>query len=146
MPLTGNLAKINSLTGFYGATISLTAANGFEISKSYTIQARATVEFITVIKNFDFYISPDIDLSLIAKTTELSSVKLASDGLDAIALTEATARPTNFREFMIGMARRLFNKSKLTQTTLTIYKDNGTDIASEQTVMETETEQNIGSV
>ena len=44
--LTGNMAKLDdaNTTGFYTETIACTAANGFEVNKSYTIYIAATVD------------------------------------------------------------------------------------------------------
>lgn len=46
--LTGNMAKLDDLntTGFYAASITCTAALGFEDGKSYTIYIEATVDGI----------------------------------------------------------------------------------------------------
>ena len=44
--LTGTMAKLDdaATTGFYTETIACTAANGFEVSKTYTIYIEATVD------------------------------------------------------------------------------------------------------
>ena len=44
--LTGTLAKLDdaATTGFYTETIACTAANGFEVGKTYTIYIEATVD------------------------------------------------------------------------------------------------------
>ena len=44
--LTGTLAKLDdaNTTGFYTETIACTAANGFEVGKTYTIYIEATVD------------------------------------------------------------------------------------------------------
>lgn len=50
MAITGSLTQIDDLTGFYGASITLSAANGFEVNKTYTIRMTAVVDGITVVK------------------------------------------------------------------------------------------------
>lgn len=47
--LTGNTAKLDdaNTTGFYSEQITLSAANGFEVGKSYTIYVSATVASVT---------------------------------------------------------------------------------------------------
>lgn len=107
-----------------------------------------TSELATVLSTLEDDLDhlPPPDLSAVAKTTELASVKLAADGLDNIPVTEATGRPTTFRTYLLALARRFMNKSKLTTNHLTIYKDNGVDVASVQDVAESTGEQNIGAV
>lgn len=46
--LTGSLAKINAVTGYFGATIALTAANGFAVGSDYATLITATVDGHTV--------------------------------------------------------------------------------------------------
>jgi hypothetical protein len=91
-------------------------------------------------------VTEQTDLTGVAKTTELNAVKLASDGLDSISVAEVTGRPATFGQYLLSMARRLLNRSKLTQTQLIVYKDDGVTPATTQTVSETTEEQNIGPV
>src|SRR5688572_17010612 len=47
--LTGNTAKLDdaNTTGFYSEQITLSAANGFEVGKSYSIYVSAAVNSVT---------------------------------------------------------------------------------------------------
>lgn len=45
--LTGTMTKFDSKTGYYSEEIACTAANGFEIGKSYNIRIEATVSSVT---------------------------------------------------------------------------------------------------
>lgn len=56
MALTGNLAKINSETGFFGIALDLTAANGFEADADYTVRIAATIDGQSVVRKRDFRI------------------------------------------------------------------------------------------
>jgi hypothetical protein len=54
--LTGNMAKLDdaSTTGFYSEQITLSAANGFEVGKSYAIYVTAAVNSVTGGQTFNF--------------------------------------------------------------------------------------------
>jgi hypothetical protein len=54
--LTGNTAKLDdaSTTGFYSEQITLSAANGFEVGKSYAIYVTATVNSVVGGQSFNF--------------------------------------------------------------------------------------------
>jgi len=113
---------------------------------------------ITALNNFD----PDNDdvakVTLVATTTTNTDMrgtddanttktgfKLASDGLDSIAITEPSGVASNFREMIVQLWRRFHNKSKMTADKLTVYKDDGTTAATEQTLAETDDEQNMSA-
>lgn len=57
--LTGSLAKLDdaNTTGFYTERVQLTAANGFEVGKSYTIYIEATVGSITGTMSHTFQVT-----------------------------------------------------------------------------------------
>jgi len=54
--LTGNTAKLDdaSTTGFYSEQLTLSAANGFEVGKSYSIYVAATVNSVAATQSFNF--------------------------------------------------------------------------------------------
>jgi hypothetical protein len=54
--LTGNMAKLDdaNTTGFYSEQITLSAANGFEVGKSYSIYVAATVNSVAATQSFNF--------------------------------------------------------------------------------------------
>lgn len=52
--LTGTMTKLDSQTGFYSEQIACTAANGFELYKTYTIRATATVSGVSLARTYSF--------------------------------------------------------------------------------------------
>ena len=58
--VAGNLAKINSVTGFYGADIELTEANGFAVDCNYVVRIVATIDGQTVTKLERFSITSSV--------------------------------------------------------------------------------------
>lgn len=62
--LTGSMAKLDDAgtTGFYSERIQLTAANGFETGKSYTIYISATVGSIVGTLNHTFQMQAEVAL------------------------------------------------------------------------------------
>jgi hypothetical protein len=60
--------------------------------------------------------------------------KLASDALDDIAITAPSAPATTFPGMVIQLWRRFFKKVTLTSTQLKTYADDGTTVATTQTV------------
>ncbi len=76
--LTGNTAKLDdaNTVGFYSEQITLSAANGFEVGKSYSIYVAATVDSIAATQSYNFKVitNPQTLLSAIdTKTTNLPS-------------------------------------------------------------------------
>lgn len=45
--VSGNMAKLGAVTGFYTERVQLTAANGFEVGKCYAVRVEATVGGVT---------------------------------------------------------------------------------------------------
>lgn len=52
--VTGNMAKLGAVTGFYTERVQLTAAAGFEVSKAYTVRVQATVGGVVAAKADQF--------------------------------------------------------------------------------------------
>jgi hypothetical protein len=63
-------------------------------------------------------------------------VKLASDGLDDIDLTEPSARPTDFREWMMFLFARFGNKVTQTTTQQKVYKSDDVTVIATMTCSE----------
>jgi len=70
--------------------------------------------------------------------------KLASDGLDSIAITEPSGVASNFREMVVQLWRRFFGKSTLSKTEIKNYKADGITVTTTQDVTETPTIQTQG--
>ena len=76
--LTGNMAKLDdaNTTGFYSEQITLSAANGFEVGKSYTVYVSATVDSVTGTMNHTFKLR-----SPIAAASDVAAIKAKTDSL-----------------------------------------------------------------
>jgi len=91
--LTGSMAKLDdaNTTGFYSERVQLTAANGFEKSKSYSIYISATVGGVTgtTAHSFNIHALADYkaDVSALATAANLQTV---DDNVDAILLDTGT--------------------------------------------------------
>lgn len=92
--LTGNMAKLDdaNTTGFYSEQITLSAANGFEVGKSYTVYISALVATIpgTTSRNFQVVAAP---LTAAAIRTEMDSNSLDLNAIQAaiVALNNLSA-------------------------------------------------------
>lgn len=92
--LTGNMAKLDdaNTTGFYSEQLTLSAANGFEDGKSYTIYVSAAVSSTTGVKSMHF----DIDESLENIESKIDIIDgivdaiVADTGTDGVALSSST--------------------------------------------------------
>jgi hypothetical protein len=73
--LTGSTAKLDdaSTVGFYSEQLTLSAANGFEVGKSYSIYVSATVNSVVATQSFNF--------KVIAATYSDDAVLAAIDAL-----------------------------------------------------------------
>lgn len=77
------------------------------------------------------------------KVADKTAYKLASDGLDQISAAEPTTKPTTFAGWLMWLIQRQ-RRSKLTSTTLTVEKEDGT-VVTEQTVSDDGTTQQLGA-
>lgn len=81
--LNGSMAKLDdtNTTGFYSEQLTLSAANGFERGKSYTIYIAGTVESVTGGKSHNFQIGAATDVVYISgDSTAANNLELAADG------------------------------------------------------------------
>lgn len=58
--VTGTLTKIDSKTGFYGGSITLSNANGFVVGYTYTIRISATVDGVATLTIQTFNLAADV--------------------------------------------------------------------------------------
>ena len=58
-------------------------------------------------------------------------VNLASTGLDNISTTEPSGRATTFREMIVQLFMRFFNKATKSTTTITTYDESGNSVTSQ---------------
>jgi hypothetical protein len=64
-------------------------------------------------------------------TLDSETVALSSTGLDNIAVTEPAARATTFREMVVQLWMRFFNKTDRTATLIRTYDENGVLVTSQ---------------
>lgn len=88
--LTGTMAKLDDANtlGFYSEEITLSAANGFELGKSYTVRIEATVDGITGVTERTFQMQPDSPgvTTLLARLTSTRAGYLDNLSAGAVAL------------------------------------------------------------
>jgi hypothetical protein len=110
--LTGNMAKLDdaSTTGFYSEAITLSAANGFEKGKCYTVYITAAVNSVTGGSFHTFQVKNDVVDALNVDT-------YAEPGVGVPAATASLAAKINY----IYKAWR--NRVAQTATTYTLYGD-----------------------
>jgi hypothetical protein len=85
------------------------------------------------------------DSTLAASLADKTGMKLASDGLDAIAVTAPTGVATTFPGMMVQLWRRFFKKVVVSTTEIKTYADDATTVVTTQTRTETATTQTQGS-
>lgn len=93
--LTGSMALLDSsnTTGFYSEQIQLTAANGFEKGKCYTIYISATVDSDTGTMHHTFQIEAEVDANTVSGTVtpadgSITAAKIATGAIDADAIAD----------------------------------------------------------
>lgn len=64
--VSGTLAKIDSQTGFYGASFDLDQSDGFRSGRTYTIRVQATIDSIPLVKVYSFNVIAN-ELSLLGQ-------------------------------------------------------------------------------
>jgi hypothetical protein len=72
----------------------------------------------------------------------LGTVSLGSDGLDSISMTEPAAVATNFREAILAIWMRFYEKVTMTSSLLKVYNSGGTAIT-QQTLSDDSTTQTM---
>ena len=77
--------------------------------------------------------------------TNKTGYALGATGLDAITITDPAGVASTFPMMVVQLWRRFFKKSTLTSTQLKTYADNGTTVATTQTVADDGTTQTQGA-
>ncbi len=85
-----------------------------------------------------------LDSAFATAAVEKTGYKLASDGLDVIAVTAPTGVAATFPQMVVQTWRRFFRRTVRSATTIVTYADNGTTPVTTQTISETETTQTQG--
>ncbi len=125
--VTGGAFALNSSSFAFNAALDFT-----------TTQKAATIARVTL---------TDTTTTLTNGITvsDKTGFKLASDGLDSVAITAPSGVASNFREMIVQVWRRFFKKSTLTSTQLKTYADDGTTLVTTQTVSDDGTTQTQGT-
>ena len=116
--LTGDMAKLDDVNtmGFYTEKITCSAANGFEVGKSYTVYIEATVD-------------GDKGGITYAFTVEYS---VWADTVAEMSQGAPPASPTPI-QILNYLYRRFRNKQETTPTTNKVYDDAGTTVLFKET-------------
>lgn len=77
--------------------------------------------------------------------SDKTGFKLAADGLDSITTTSPDGAPDNFRERLLWLYRRFFNKTTRTATKINHYNDAGDTVLLEQTISDSEGTETMGA-
>jgi hypothetical protein len=93
--LTGNMALLDgdNSVGFYSEQIQLTAANGFEKGKCYTIYITATVSSIAGTVSRTFQVEAEVDANIVSDKTGYS-ISGTKTTLDALSGTDGDTLKT----------------------------------------------------
>lgn len=161
--LTGSMALLDdaNTTGFYSEQIAVTAANGFEAGKSYTIRITGVVGGVTGVEIHTFgCTAADIDDvktdtaailldtgtdGVVVAGASKTGYALAATGLDAITATAPATVASTFPQMVVQLWRRFFKKATMTATQVKTYADDGATVVTTQTVSDDSTTQTQGA-
>jgi hypothetical protein len=120
--LTGTMALLDdaNTTGFYSEQITLSAANGFEIGKSYSIYIAATVGGVTGTMHHQLQVE--------------AAVPTATENADALLKRDMSAVTGEASRSPLNALRFSRNKWAVAAGTLTVFKENDSDAAWTATV------------
>jgi hypothetical protein len=103
--LTGTMALLDSsnTAGFYSEQITLSAANGLEKGKSYTIYISAAVNSVTGTMSHNFQMEAEVDANIVSDKTgyslangAITAAVIATDAIDADALADGAITAATF--------------------------------------------------
>lgn len=128
---TQSFTKRTGLTGNYRGSFTASAANGFEAGKWYNVIAIAIVGGVTGKKNcLTFRIAP-AEATVGVPLVDVSNLNPVADAVmkrDWTAITGESSRS------LLNFARFGRNKSSISGSTLTVYKEDGVTVACQYTV------------
>lgn len=119
--LTGTMALLDSTntTGFYSEAITLSAANGFEVGKSYNIYIEAAVSSVTGTTSLHFKMANNAYAAIASDTR-------AEPGQGAPAATTTLAEKIDY------LYKSWRNKKDNDGSTTQLYADDGTTVDQKQ--------------
>jgi hypothetical protein len=107
--LTGTMALLDSANtaGFYTEQITLSAANGLEKGKSYTIYISAAVNSVTGAMSHTFQIEAEVDANAVSNIGAgvITATAIATDAIDADALADNAITAATFAADAITAAK-----------------------------------------
>jgi len=130
--LTGSMAKLDdaSTTGFYSEQITLSAANGFEKGKCYTVYISAAVATITGTMSHTFQMEAEVDANVVSASNVSANIEQvggASTLPELTAVADAPAAPTLAQALML-LYMWLRNNTQSTSTERRILNDAGAEV------------------
>lgn len=130
--LTGTMALLDdaNTTGFYSERIQLTAGNGFEVGKTYTIYVAATVDSITGTMSHSFQIEANVRLSA-ARMNQIADHIIRRTFENAC---DSSDGDTKSLRSLLGAIAKLVNRVAIVSGTLTVYEDDDVTVLGTQTV------------
>ena len=142
-------AVLGDITGNLSGTVgSVNARSDYMLRAGEAAQqSDITGSNLTVTSDItggDLTVVSDITGGNLAVTSDTQNVILAAAGLDSISTIEPAGLASNFREMVVQTFRRYFGKTTMTATQLKTYKEDGTTVATTQTVADDGTTQSQG--
>jgi hypothetical protein len=90
--LNGSMAKLDdaNTTGFYSEQITLSAANGFEKGKCYTVYISATVNSVVGTMHHTFQLEAEVDANAVSNigANVITAASIATGAIDADAIAD----------------------------------------------------------
>ncbi|RKY09813.1 MAG: hypothetical protein DRP56_02105 [Planctomycetota bacterium] len=121
--VSGTMAKIDGQTGFYGADIDLTTANGYQSGYTYTIRVSCTLDGVLTLKTYSF--------NLIADVPDIQYQNLIAGGsISGVVSANATEMDETFVPLAVEMLDE-FGKAAVIKT----YPDGAYDPTAGETVV-----------
>lgn len=106
--LTGSMAKLDdtNTTGFYSEAITLSAANGFEKGKCYTVYITAAVNSVTGGSFHTFQIEAEVDANSVSNigANVITATSIAADAITAAKVADGTIDAATFATAAITAA------------------------------------------
>lgn len=96
--LSGNMTKLGSITGYYTETVTLSAANGFEIGKDYHIRITATVGGVNGVTH-RYFTMAGVDMNSISGNSSAASKLSASAETIILAAVDSAGYTPSTSEF-----------------------------------------------
>jgi hypothetical protein len=118
--LSGTMALLDgaNTTGFYSEQITLSAANGFEVGKSYSVYISAAVAGVTGTTHHQ--------LQVIAAPVTVGDIPTATENADALLKRDMSAVSGEAARSPLNALRWLRNKWSISGGTLTVKKEDDT--------------------